>query len=129
MMISLCMWCVSGKKSGLPDEVFTACVIKRYREDQCDDSTVAVVAASDGVQVTSMLKRHSEEIGESSETMVTASGVADEVLAANVQNGRGVDTLLVAQNLHSSFICKNLILSHVSFWPEELHITGYREMD
>nr|GEV17081.1 hypothetical protein [Tanacetum cinerariifolium] len=43
------------------------------------------VAASDGVQVTSMLKRHSEEIGESSETMVTASGVADEVLAANVQ--------------------------------------------
>ncbi|GJW33725.1 hypothetical protein Tco_0053757 [Tanacetum coccineum] len=71
MMISLYMWCVSGKKSGLPDEVFTACVIKRCREDQCNDLSVAVVAASDDVQGTSVLKRH--------------TCVVDEVLAANVQ--------------------------------------------
>ncbi|GKA02941.1 hypothetical protein Tco_0675722 [Tanacetum coccineum] len=55
MMISLCMWCVSGKNSGLPDEVFTTCVIKRYYGDQWDDSSVAVVAAFDGVQGTSVL--------------------------------------------------------------------------
>ncbi|GKA32417.1 hypothetical protein Tco_0718784 [Tanacetum coccineum] len=77
--------CVSGKKSSLPDEVFTTCVIKHCREDQCNDLSVAVVAASDDVQGTSVLKRHTEEIGESSKIMVTASGVTDEVLATNVQ--------------------------------------------
>ncbi|GKD22655.1 putative pentatricopeptide repeat-containing protein, partial [Tanacetum coccineum] len=41
------------------------------REDQCNDLSVAVVAASDDVQGTSVLKRH--------------TCVVDEVLAANVQ--------------------------------------------
>nr|GEW94795.1 hypothetical protein [Tanacetum cinerariifolium] len=67
------LFTVLNPATSLPDEVFTTCVIKRYREDQSDDSSVAVVAASDGVQGTSVLKRHPEEIGESSETMVTAS--------------------------------------------------------
>ncbi|GJU05681.1 hypothetical protein Tco_1122111 [Tanacetum coccineum] len=44
-----------SKKSGLLDEVFTTCVIKRYCRDQWDDSSVAVVAAFDGVQGTSVL--------------------------------------------------------------------------
>nr|GEX30385.1 probable xyloglucan endotransglucosylase/hydrolase protein 33 [Tanacetum cinerariifolium] len=51
------LFTVLNPATGLPDEVFTTCVIKRYH----------------GVQGTSVLKRHPEEIGESSETMVTTS--------------------------------------------------------
>ncbi|GJR69220.1 hypothetical protein Tco_0015285 [Tanacetum coccineum] len=99
-------------KSSLPDEVFTACVIKRCHEDQCNDLSVAVMAASDDVQGTSVLKHHTEEIGESSKTMVTASGVADEVLAANVQ--RGGHTLWYS-TFALKFALKELILSTCSF--------------
>ncbi|GJU44041.1 ribonuclease H-like domain-containing protein [Tanacetum coccineum] len=38
---------VLNPATGLPDEVFTACVIEHYREDQCDSSVVVVTASGE----------------------------------------------------------------------------------
>ncbi|XP_071707848.1 uncharacterized protein [Rutidosis leptorrhynchoides] len=55
---------VLNPATGKPDEAFTACVLKRYREDK--------LYLRYDAQVTSVLKRYRKEIGESSETMVTS---------------------------------------------------------
>ncbi|XP_071709512.1 uncharacterized protein [Rutidosis leptorrhynchoides] len=65
---------VLNPATGLPDEAFTACVIKRYRNDQCDSGLTAPATADDVQGTSFVLKSLYEDLCKSSETMVDVLG-------------------------------------------------------